>query len=129
MGDLPATALVVVATADEELGNFFVKELNKLRSQIQVEIIRSDEEAVQCLDYFRQNGPKVDMVLVQPTLAQQYPNLVTTIRNYGVASVAFSSSADQRAMLGTDDFITGPSFGTPFDSAVLGSMLVKHRRK
>lgn len=125
--DLPATALVVVATGDQELGNFFVRELGKLKSQIQVEIIRSVDEAAQCLDYFRQNGPNVNMVLVQPMLAQQFPNLLSTIKSYGTPAVLFSSSSEQRAMLGADDYISGPSFGQPFDSAVLGALISKHR--
>jgi len=127
--ELPSEALVVVATMDEELGNFFIRELGKLKSKVQVEIVRSDEEAAQCLDYFRQNGPVVNMVLVQPSLAQQYPDVVSTIKSYGAPAVLFASSAQQRGALGADDYIPGPSFGQNFDSAVLGSLLVKFNKK
>jgi hypothetical protein len=69
------------------------------------------------------------MVLVQPTLAQQYPDVVSTIKSYGAPAVLFASSAQQRGALGADDYIPGPTFGQNFDSAILGSLLVKFNKK
>ncbi|CAG9467467.1 unnamed protein product [Pedinophyceae sp. YPF-701] len=124
---LPSSALVVVAAQDEGTVAFFRSQFEQLPCSVTVEHIQNDSEAMQCLGYYKSINQTVDLVLLQPSVAQANPAIVQAVKsNFGVPVVAFSSSSASASQLGADDNIEGPTLGTPFNKDVLAQALSKH---
>lgn len=122
---MPSRICVVTCALDEQVLRFLDMQLSSLPTMVRSETAVSADSLRQLIGALQQQGVFVDAAIMHPQFASTFAGVVEEVRRRGVPVILCSANPSMRAAMGADDFIDGPSFGSPFNQADLANVLAR----